>query len=578
MAFIKKFRTGNTLIISASLIALSVACNRDSLPSETTPTSTDATSQPAEILTHPTTYDTTVTPTHTPTVTPTHTPTVTPTHTPTVTPTHTPTVTPTHTPTVTPTHTPTVTPTHTPTVTPTHTPTVTPTHTPTVTPTHTPTVTPTHTPTVTPTPTPIWNAVERYAVEIGLESTVSQRLGMNLGLDGELNSNDRRYIDELFKVEKLELRHALSNLFLIQDGTVSREDLGKISKMTDYHPLLLEGLINSQAGRQFLESLDEKAIYLLDIADSSLLNNENFQNGPYGSDNWKPELKVNSALALPLIMSKINISRGSDSVPIVKYKEDHLDQILDDLDIFPGDCVYCFGKGDNGIYDIEWQETYHPLLEGEGNRHREMLKTFAYLALANKKGILLEDFMSKKPEDFEHLYRRGPDSNYATTTSFGFQNLTFMTPMTLLDGTEETFMTTIYKIIGNTKNPKEAINNLLEYERKNWIHFAGGGREFRALYRPHFQQNPFYPLPGYVTLVEQGGSPLTTGFNTSAFRLLGLNAQQFFTPREGERAGSVEIEGQTYYYDGNAPYDTRVKKCPSSAFDAILEPSNKSKI
>ena len=91
------------------------------------------------------------TPTPTPTPTPTATPTVTPTATPTVTPTATatPTVTPTATPTAT------VTPTATPTATPTVTPTVTPTATPTATPTVTPTVTPTPTPTATAGPTPV---------------------------------------------------------------------------------------------------------------------------------------------------------------------------------------------------------------------------------------------------------------------------------------------------------------------------------------------------------------------------------------------------------------------------------------
>ena len=382
--------------------------------------------------------------------------------------------------------------------------------------------------------------------------------------------------EKLSRVSNREIRDALRSSFLEEGGVVlSSEFLEmvdvEIDKVVGYHPLLVRGLVNASGGYDLLQDgLDRAERDVLHVANFSLLSNENFQKGPYGSDNWRRDVRVSSALALPLMMSRIDISRGLDSVPVVKYTEDHLDQILDDLNIFKGDCVYCFGKGDDGIYNVEWKERYYPLLEGEGNRHREMLKSFAYLALANSKGILLEDFMSKEPEDFEHLYRRGPDSNYATTTGFGFQNLTFMMPMTLEDGTEETFMTTIYRIVGDTKDPKEAVNNLLEYERKNWGHFFGGGDAFKALYSPHFPQRPIYPAPGYVTLVEQGGSPLVTGFNTSAFRLLGLNAQQFLSRGAGRRAGSVEIEGQTYYYEGNAPFDRNVKHCPSSAFDAIL--------
>ncbi|MCG8530433.1 MAG: hypothetical protein MI749_07195, partial [Desulfovibrionales bacterium] len=202
--------------------------------------------------------------------------------------------------------------------------------------------------------------------------------------------------------------------------------------------------------------------------------------------------------------------------------------------------------------------------------HREMLKTFAYLALANAKEILLEDFMLKEPEDFEHLYRRNPNERGGSSAAFGFQNNTFMIPMKLPNGTEETFMTTIYKIIGNTKDAREAVEKILEYERKNWKHYTGSSPEFTALYKPFFPQRPLNPPPGYVTIVKEGGSLLTTGFNTSAFRLLGLNAQQLFTPQKGRRAGSVEIDGQTYYYNGNAPFNRIVKNCPKPAFNTIM--------
>ena len=69
-----------------------------------------------------------------------------------------------------------------------------------------------------------------------------------------------------------------------------------------------------------------------------------------------------------------------------------------------------------------------------------------------------------------------------------------------------------------------------------------------------------------MTLAKQGGSPLVIGFNTSAFRLLGLNAQQFLTPRNGMRAGSVEIEGHTYYYDGNSVFNRCIKQIPIELF------------
>ena len=591
MALVKNFKTGSMLIGTAALIALGASCVRDAVPSEAPkeiPVQTQVAVQsfgsydnatpisefmyadapkpvfaselrtPAEMQIQTRGSD----PTYAPTKTATHTPTATYTATATVTATMTPTPTATATATMTPTPTATATATVTPLPTATYTATATMTSTPTATATATVTPLPTVTPTATVTPTPTATATATVT-PLPTATYTATVVPNEVLFDGALS-----------RVGRVEIRDALVDS-LVGDGVVSLEDLEAVEKVVDYHPLLVRGLVSAPGGYDLLkDGLDERELYVLDVANSSLLNNESFQKGPYGSDNWPSDLRVRSALALPLMMDKIKISRGlDDNVPFVEYKEDDLDRILDDLEIFKGDCVYCFGKGDDGRYETfegGRKEHYYPLLEGVGNRHREMLKSFAYLALANDKGILLEDFMSKEPEDFEYLYRRGPDSNYATTPSFGFQNLTFMMPMKLEDGTEETFMTTIYRIVGDTSDPKEAVDRLLDYERKNWWHFFGGGDEFEELYSPHFPQNPFYPPPGYVTVVEQGGSPLVTGFNTSAFRLLGLNAQHFFSRGTGKRAGSVEIEGETFYYSGNAPFDRRVKRCSLSAFDAML--------
>ena len=580
MELVKNFRIGSMLIGSAALIALGASCVRDAMPREVpneAPVQTQVAAQslvsydnvtpasefmyadtpkpasvselrtPAELQIQTRGSD----PAYAPTKTATYTPTVTSTPTATATATVTPTPTATATATMTPTPTATATATMTPTPTATATATVTPTPTATATATVTPTPTATATATVTPTPT----ATATATVTPTPTATMTP--------------NELLFFERVSRVGDVGVRGSLVDL-LVGDGVVSSEDLQVVDRMSRYHPLLAKGLVGAPGGYDLLkDGLDKQELYVLDVANVSLLNNESFQKGPYGSDNWHSDVRVGSALALPLMMDKIEISRGSNNVPVVNYKEDDLDRILDDLGVFKGDCVYCFGKGDDGSYDIEW-EGYYSLLSGEGNRHREMLKSFAYLALANSEGILVEDFMDKQPEDFEHLYRRGPNPSYVTTSGFGFQNLTFMKPMKLRDGTEETFMTTIYKIVGDTKDPKEAVNNLLEYERKNWSHFIGRLKSFRALYSPHFPQNPYYPAPGYVTVVEQGGSPLVTGFNTSAFRLLGLNAQQFLTPKNGVRAGSVEVEGQTYYYSGNAPFNRDVKSCEKSAFSAML--------
>ena len=51
----------------------------------------------------------------------------------------------------------------------------------------------------------------------------------------------------------------------------------------------------------------------------------------------------------------------------------------------------------------------------------------------------------------------------------------------------------------------------------------------------------------------EAGSPSSTGLTTSAFRSMGLKAEQFFSPVQGYRTGGVEIDGEWFYHDGNSP-------------------------
>ena len=81
-------------------------------------------------------------------------------------------------------------------------------------------------------------------------------------------------------------------------------------------------------------------------------------------------------------------------------------------------------------------------------------------------------------------------------------------------------------------------------------HFTGDREDFANLYRP-YSQTPYTPEPGYVLLVGEAGSPSSTGTTVSAFRSLGLKAEQFLSPKNGYRTGAVEIDGEWYYHEGN---------------------------
>ena len=289
---------------------------------------------------------------------------------------------------------------------------------------------------------------------------------------------------------------------------------------------------------------------ILDVADSRLFSNPNFLQSKYSPDNWPSDVKNASVQAIPLLMKEINIQKKSDGKHVITWPVDGLDRILDDLDIYKDMCVPCYGKDDYATVD-EVRKNQYPIVNNPQHVHREMLKSFAYLAKADGEGILMRGFVENDADDFEMLYKRDlPVEQMFTDTSFGWKNQSFMSQITLPDGTVESFPTTVYKIIGNAGNAREAVETWLDYLNKNMIHFPGGTEDFADIYRK-YSQTPYTPEPGYLILEEQAGSPSSTGLTTSAFRSLGIKAEQFLSPEYGNRTGSVELNGKVYYYDGN---------------------------
>ena len=99
---------------------------------------------------------------------------------------------------------------------------------------------------------------------------------------------------------------------------------------------------------------------------------------------------------------------------------------------------------------------------------------------------------------------------------------------------------------------------------KNMTHFPGDHENFADIYRA-YSQTPYTPEPGYLILVGEAGSPSSTGATTSAFRSIGLKAEQFLSPNLGTRVGFVEIDGNETVYEGNSlgldPYTENMPAC-----------------
>ena len=335
--------------------------------------------------------------------------------------------------------------------------------------------------------------------------------------------------------------------------------------VAQYAPLLVEAASSYPAGLDFVnDGLSSGERRILDVAGSRLFSNPNFLASRWGPDRWPAEVKLASAQAIPLLMLEIDIARKPDGRHVITWPVDGLDRVLDDLNIYKGVCVSCYGK--SGYDTVEGLiDNHYPIVSDQKHVHREMLKTFAYLALADGEGILIRSLMDNGVDDFELLYNRDISGFIPVGTSFGWRNLSFMSQITLPDETVESFPTTVYKVIGGAGSEREAVERWFDYLNKNMTHFAGGTEDFANIYRP-YSQTPYTPEPGYLIFVGEAGSPSSTGATTSGFRLLGLKAEQFFSPKKGFRVGSVEIDGNVSFYEGNSlGLDTYTKNMPACA-------------
>ena len=313
---------------------------------------------------------------------------------------------------------------------------------------------------------------------------------------------------------------------------------------------------------------------VLDWADSRLFSNESFLESKYSPKNWPSDVKLASVQAIPLLMNAIDIEKKSDGKHVINWEVDSLDRILDDLDIYKGVSLSRDGKAYDTMDKVD--DNYDPIVADQRHVHREMLETFAYLAKADGEGILIRSFMENDADDFEMLYKRDLETlrkiGSFTVTEFGWRNLSFMSQVELPDGTYKSFPTQVYEIVGDAGNQREAVEGWFEYllPGENLTHFIGGTEDFANLYRP-YSQTPYTPEPGYLLIVKEAGSPSSTGLTTSAFRSLGLKAEQFFSPEKGRRAGAVEIDGKVYYYNGNDFWNKRTINLPACALLRTLE-------
>ena len=353
--------------------------------------------------------------------------------------------------------------------------------------------------------------------------------------------------------------------------------------LAGYSPLLAQAASNLPPEYDFVSdglSGGERAI--LDWADSRLFSNPAFLESRWGPERWPvvqggmtpsqartqdgrvlsdEEIRVASAQAVIALMREMDIEKKADGHHVVSWGVDGLDRVLDALGVYPGMCVHCYGKSGYDTYE-GLDANYGVILE-QGHVHREMLKAFAYFARADGEGILVRSFMDNDAEDFDLLYKRRMDRfpTVVGTGSFAYEHVSFMSQIRLPEGELASYPTMVFGMVGNAGGEREAVERVYDHMRKALTHFTGGKEDFREIYAP-YTVTPYNPELGWIVYVGEAGSPSSAGTITGALRALGLKAEQFTTPRNRARAGSVEADGVWYYYDGNDFLGDYVKTAP----------------
>ena len=187
-------------------------------------------------------------------------------------------------------------------------------------------------------------------------------------------------------------------------------------------------------------------------------------------------------------------------------------------------------------------------------------------------GILVRPFTANKSEDFRLLFKRKIDK-YPYTIGVGadaYENIALMSQIELPDGTMVSLPTMAFEAVADAKTETEAVENIFDYTRKKLKHFTGDHDDFATIYRP-YTVTPYSPELGWVIYTGEAGSQSSSSVITGLSRAVGFLAEQFRTPKNKFRAGSVEADGETYYYDGNDPMGRNLKVGPICTYFRTLE-------
>ncbi len=418
-------------------------------------------------------------------------------------------------------------------------------------------------------------------------------------MDYILDRTEKAFIDAV-AANPLEVQLAMVKSPYLSNGKLSLADLvAAATTLQNYHPKLKEavwampdksiqlpsgGSVNPSSTLELVVKKDVKAVKTLDYLQSRVFGNPAFWEA-FGSDelvqdkdaagNVVDETWVRwDAKKWPGNNWRAMVTMMLNYDPF-GYNEDDLDKILDELGVYPGQCVYCYGKTWNVLepHGSNGSLAYSDIVNSEGNIVREWLKAITHHVWADGEGLLVRSFRANNAEQLRWLYGRDPLVSAGGGVAYSPLNITFMN-QAVRDGKFLSAYTWAKSVIGEAKDERQAVLRLVDWGLSSLVHQTNLGNEAspthtRArLYRDVFPQNPGIPPAWALPLVRQEGSDTTTTFYAAVFKSLGIPSQAIISndpdtgvSSNGLNIALVYVNGVKWYFEGNSFFNKSLNSC-----------------
>ena len=321
---------------------------------------------------------------------------------------------------------------------------------------------------------------------------------------------------------------------------------------------MLSDLVLSQREARFISTLDDL-----------LYSNNAFRSFKHGTDSWSDTVRIDSAAAMLAMADYFQFIGDSDSDRVVNYLDDRgfltnddiFDATLDRYGIFTGECVLCFGK----TYVIaDALDDFVRVSRSEGRLHREALKHFTYLAMADTAEFLINPLSSNNAADMEWVFQGSiAPGGTLMAVPYGVGNASILEPSPVELGRYETPMTAVWRIVSDdtlianrkANDEVQAVEVLIDTLRSSAPGRVEDAKEFTAEYESRFPQAPLSPPIGHSLAAERRSAGVVITLLQAGANLLNIRARSFHSLLAERPTFVVWYRGESeWHLDGAAVF------------------------